>query len=218
MKQDGSFVFDPSFEDEKDAKINILVAGTLDAITMVESEAKEVSDAEMMSSLKYAHDIIKEFCNAQIDFVKLCETAYGKNTVKEFYNLPDETLYEKVAEFLTEEKLQSLYNVGKKEFQHVLDAMDLEVRDYLLANKFVVPEEGKTLEETKEGMTYVGVLVYKRVKKIMRKNVIEKDQRLDGRKMDEVRPVIGEVGLLPRTHGSALFRRGMTSALSIATL
>lgn len=218
MKQDGSFVFDPSFEDEKDAKINILVAGTLDAITMVESEAKEVSDAEMMSSLKYAHDIIKEFCNAQIDFVKLCETVYGKNTIKEFYNLPDETLYEKVAEFLTEEKLQSLYNVGKKEFQHVLDAMDLEVRDYLLANKFVTPGEGKTLEETKEEMTYVGALVYKRVKKIMRKNVIEKEMRLDGRKMDEVRPVIGEVGLLPRTHGSALFRRGMTSALSIATL
>jgi polyribonucleotide nucleotidyltransferase len=218
MKQDGTLVFDPSFEDEKDAKISILVAGTLDAITMVESEAKEVSDAEMMTALKRAHEIIKEFCHAQIDFVKLCEANYGKNTVKEFYNLPNEELYDKVAEYLTEEKLEALYNVGKKEFQHVLDDFDIEVRDHLLSNNIVAIPEGKTLDEVKASMTYVGAMVYKRVKKVMRKNVIEKELRLDGRKMDEVRAVIGEVGLLPRTHGSALFRRGMTSALSIATL
>ena len=111
MKTDGTMIFDPSFEDEKDAKISILVAGTLDAITMVESEAKEASDVEMMSVLRRAHEIIKEFCHAQIDFVKLCEVHYGKNEVKEFYNKPDETLYGKVAEFLTETRLEALYNV-----------------------------------------------------------------------------------------------------------
>ncbi|MDR0772326.1 MAG: hypothetical protein LBF15_04810 [Candidatus Peribacteria bacterium] len=61
-------------------------------------------------------------------------------------------------------------------------------------------------------------MVYKRVKEVMRKNVLENDKRLDGRKLDEVREVVGETGLLPRTHGSALFQRGMTQALSITTL
>lgn len=75
-----------------------------------------------------------------------------------------------------------------------------------------------TYDEIKASLTFVGDLVYKRVKKVMRKNVLEKDQRLDLRKLDEVREVAGEVALLPCPHGSALFRRGMTQALSIATL
>jgi polyribonucleotide nucleotidyltransferase len=100
----------------------------------------------------------------------------------------------------------------------VLDTLDEEVKDHLIQNNFVERKEGQTEEEQKENMNFVGNLVYKRVKATMRKNVLEQDKRLDLRKLDEVRMVSGEISLLPKTHGSALFRRGMTQALSITTL
>lgn len=215
---EGKFIFDPSFEEESTACLSLLVAGTEDAITMVESEAKEVSDAEMVEGLEFAHALIKEFTVAQNDFIAEYRKIHGEVTIKEYYNKPDETLYEKVKEFLTEEKLQVLYNTGKKDFQYGLDAFDEEVKDFLIDNKLVEVEEGKEKEEIKATLTFVWDLVYKRVKEVMRKNVLEKSIRLDGRPLDGVRQVTGEVGLLPRTHGSALFRRGMTQALSITTL
>lgn len=215
---EGIFIFDPKFEEESTAKLSILVAGTDDAITMVESEAREVSDDEMVQSLEYAHTLVKELVKAQNDFMTEYKNIYGVSKIREFYNRPDETLYEKVKEFLTEDKLASLYNIGKKEFQHGLDRFDEEVKDYLLQNNFVEITAGSTYDEVKGSLTYVGDLVYKRVKEMMRKNILLSDKRLDGRRLDEVRQVTGEVGLLPRTHGSALFRRGMTQALSITTL
>jgi polyribonucleotide nucleotidyltransferase len=87
----------------------LLVAGTLDAITMVESRASEVSDQEMLKGLEYAHTLIKDVCNAQKDFIQSYKEVYGESSIKAFYNLPDETLYDKVAEYLTEEKLEVLY-------------------------------------------------------------------------------------------------------------
>lgn len=211
-------IFDPSFDDEKWAKVNLLVAGTLDAITMVEASANEATQTEMLEMLAYAHTLIKDFCHAQIDFIALCRKEYGETKVKEFYNTPDESLYTKVEEFLTEEKLEMLYDTGKKEFQKALDTLDDQTKDYLIQNNYVETLEGHTYEAIKESMTFVWDLVYKRVKKVMRKNVLEKAKRLDLRKLDEVRVVVWETGLLPCTHGSALFRRGMTQALSIATL
>lgn len=215
---EGKFIFDPSFEEENAAILNLLVAGTEDAITMVESEAKEVSDTEMVEGLEFAHNLIKELTHAQNDFIAEYRRIHGEVMIKEYYNKPDETLYEKVKEFMTEEKLQVLYNTGKKDFQHGLDVFDEEVKDFLIDNKLVEVEEGVEREEIKATLTFVGDLVYKRVKEVMRKNVLEKSIRLDGRPLDGVRQVTGEVGLLPRTHGSALFRRGMTQALSITTL
>ncbi len=217
-KQDGTFVFDPKFSDEKETRLALLVAGTDDAITMVEAEANEVSDDEMVAALEYAHKLIKELSAAQNDFMAEYKKIYGESTVKEFYNKPDETLYEKVREFLTEAKLEILYNTGKKDFQHGLDALDIEVKQYIIQNNLVEGIGEKSEEEAMESLGFIWELVYKRVKEVMRKNVLTSEKRLDGRKLDEVRQVTGEVGLLPRTHGSALFRRGMTQALSIVTL
>lgn len=152
---DGKFIFDPTFEEEPLAKITILVAGTDDAITMVEAEAKEVSDEEMVESLEFAHNLVKQLSTAQADFIAEYKKTYGESIVKEFYNKPDETLYEKVKEYLTEERLQALYNTGKKEFQHTLDKFDDEVKDYLLQNNFVTIMEGSNYDEVKAGLTYV---------------------------------------------------------------
>lgn len=221
---EGKFIFDPSFEEEKNAKLNILVAGTPDAITMVEAGWHEVSRDEMIAILEFSHSVIKELCNAQLDFIADYKTAYGIPEVKAFYNKVDESLYGKVKEFLTEEKLETLYNKWKKEFHDNLVKLEEETKEFLgLGSSESSIKEVCTLEE--DCMAWIEIdegsiaeLVYKRVKEVMRKNVLENSRRLDGRWLDEVRQVVGEVGLLPRTHGSALFQRGMTQALSITTL
>jgi len=208
---EGNFVFDPTFEQEQSAKINLLVAGTLDAITMVESSAKEVSTELMMKALEFAFEIIKEMCHAQIVFISAYKAQFGIQEVKCFYNLPDETAYDKVEAFLTDEKLEVLYELGKKEFQYALDTLEIEVKEH-----FGITDENK--ETFDFDISSIGEMVYKRVKKGMRKNILKNEKRLDLRKLDEVRPLKCETGLLPRVHGSGLFQRGMTQILSIATL
>jgi polyribonucleotide nucleotidyltransferase len=89
--------------------MTLLVAGTMDAITMVESRANEASEQEMLKGLEYAHNLIKDICNAQKDFIQSYKEIYGESTIKAFYNLPDETLYGEVEKYLTEEKLEILY-------------------------------------------------------------------------------------------------------------
>lgn len=131
LMNDGSYIYDPNFEDEKTAKLTLLIAGTLDAITMVEAGANEISEQEMLDALVYAHKIIVEICNAQNDFIEKYEAQFGIPTPKVSYNLPDTTLYHKVQDFLTEQKLECLYNKGKKEFQHELDTLDVEVTEFL---------------------------------------------------------------------------------------
>ncbi|MDD5213117.1 MAG: polyribonucleotide nucleotidyltransferase [Candidatus Gracilibacteria bacterium] len=220
----GEFIFDPNFEEEKTARLNILVAGTLDAITMVESAGKEVSVDEMISILEFSHKVIKELCNAEIDFIAEYKAAYGIPEVKAFYNKVDESLYGRVKAFLTEEKLETLYNKGKKEFHDNLVKLEEETKEFLgmEASESAIKEVCSIEEACVAGIEIdegsIAELVYKRVKEVMRKNVLENSRRLDGRALDEVRQIKGEVGLLPRTHGSALFQRGMTQALSIATL
>ncbi len=207
----GSFIFDPSFEDEKNTKLNLLVAGTLDAITMVESAGKEVSQEEMMAGLKFASNLIQKLCHAQNDFIVDYKKQFGIPEITAYYNVVNESLFDKVAEFLTDTKLESLYWLGKKDFQHQLDQLDWETREFLWVTN-------ENAAELWIDTNTIGELVYKRTKQVMRKNILEQSKRLDLRKLDEVRPIKCETGLLPRVHGSALFQRGMTQALSITTL
>ncbi len=225
MNFDWSFVSDPSVEQEEKAKLNLIVAGTLDAITMVEAGAFEVSNEQMLAWLEFAHNIIKEMCNAQIDFIANYKKQFGVPEITPTFNKPDESLYDLVKEFLTEEKMEVLYNKGKKEFQKELDKLDVETREFLESKWCIVGESEWNIWEScsvwddkKIEDSDVGALVYKRVKEVMRKNILEKWRRLDWREITQVRDIIGEVGLLPRTHGSALFQRGMTQALTIVTL
>ncbi len=220
LNEDDSYTYDPNFEQEAAAKLHLVVAGTLDALTMVEAGGQEVSNQQMLDALAKGHEIIKELCNAQLDFVKAFEKQFGEiKKIEATLNLPDESLYEKVSEFLTEDKLEVLYGQSKKGFQHVLDDLDVEVKKYLLENKLYEVEEHlhEDILESSD-LDFVGNLVYKRVKEIMRKNILESEKRLDFRKPDEVRVIKGETGLLPRTHGSGLFQRGMTQVLNVCTL
>lgn len=180
LMDDGSYIFDPDFTQEKACKLHLVVAGTLDAITMVEAGAQQVSNEEMLAALEYAHGLIKEMCNAQQKFLDKYAKSYLIPEVNIVYNLPDTSLYATVQSFLTEEKLQALYHKGKKEFQKELDQLDEQTLEYLMS-------EGHYSED--DDTSGVGAMVYKRVKEIMRKNVLENDLRLDGRAMNEVRQV-----------------------------
>lgn len=218
LMNDWKYIFNPTVEEEKEAKLNLITAWTLDAITMVESGWKEVSDTEMIKALEYSQNIIKDICNAQIDFIKDFEKQFGIPEVVATYNTPDTTLYKEVEKFLTDDKMEVLYDTGKKEFQNELDNFDIITTEFLKDKWHILWDS-----EVKEGVIqiekkYVWDLVYKRVKDVMRKNILENEKRLDLRKIDEVRNILCETWLLPRTHGSALFQRGMTQALSITTL
>ena len=209
LMEDWSFVYDPTFEQEEKSVLNVIVAWTLDALTMVEADWKEVSNEQMLATLEFGHNVIKEICNAELDFIKDYEKGFGIPEFTATFNNPDESLYEKVKEFLTLEKLECLYNKGKKEFQHELDNLDVEVKEFLVEQKLV---------EEDDEMTFAWALVYKRVKEVMRHNILENDKRLDGRDLNEVRTVIWDASVLPRTHGSVIFQRGMTQVLNITTL
>ena len=209
MQEDGSYIFCPNKTQENESKLVLITAGTKGAITMVEAGAKEVSDEEMVKALEYSHNIIKEICEAQNTYIEKYRNLYGIRNIEPTFNKPDETLYSEVKDFLTLEKLECLYNKGKYEFQEELDNLDELIKELLLEKKLV--EEDTELD-------FVWALVYKRVKEVMRENILKSEKRLDGRKINEVRQIKSEVSLLPRTHWSALFQRGMTQALSIATL
>lgn len=217
VMDDGSYVFNPTVQQEKDSKLNLLTAGTVDAITMIEAGWKEVSDELMLEAIEYSHNIIKEICAVQDDFVTEYEKQFGVITKLEAtLNLPDESLYDIVKEFLTEEKMSCLYNKSKIDFQNELDNLDVLVTEFLTQKGHISDEVNEDIVQI--DACEVGNLVYKRVKETMRSKILETGERLDGRNPKEVREVCSEVGLLPRTHGSALFRRGMTQSLSIATL
>lgn len=211
LNNDWKFIFDPSFEEENNSKMTLLVAWTLDAITMVESSGNQVSQEEMMEWLRFSFEIIKELCNSQNDFINDYKNNFGIPEVKCFYNLPDESLFDKISEYLTEDKLEVLYWLGKIDFHNALIKLEEEVKEFLGVNE-------ENAEELWINLQSIWDSVYKKVKKVMRKNVLLNNKRLDLRALDEVRTIKCETWLLPRVHGSWLFQRWMTQVLSVTTL
>jgi polyribonucleotide nucleotidyltransferase len=204
----GNFVFDPTFEQLETAHLDLTVAGTLDSITMVESQGFEVSNELMVKAFEYAHAIIKELCHAQSDFL----TEYTKihilpETTLTIWETDPETI-KKVQNIVTKEEIKALYGLGKLEFHDAMHTLVEEVAVKLEYTKETnTPKMGDIADSVKD-----------MVKEDMRKTVLETRTRLDGRATDEVRPVRASAPVLPRTHGSALFERGVTQVLSVATL
>ena len=225
LTKEWDYIFCPNKQQEDEAILVLITAWTTDAITMVEAWSKEISDEQVVKALEYSHNIIKEICEAQNKYIALYREMYGIKEIEPTFNKPDETLYSEVKNFLTLEKLECLYNKWKYEFQEELDNLDIEVRDFLSEKGCIVWESEWNVwescsvwDEQKIEESEVWALVYKRVKEVMRENILKSEKRLDWRKIDEVRQIKSETSLLPRTHWSSLFQRGMTQALSIATL
>lgn len=206
--ESGNFIFDPTFEQVEKAHLDLTVAGTLDAITMVESQGQEVSNELMVRAFEFAHSIIREICHAENDFLATYATVHALPTTELTVVDTDPEVIEKVKDLVSEDEIRSLYNLGKLEFHDALH--DLVV---VVAEKLWYDEETNTPK-----MWDIADSVKKVVSTHMRKTVLETRTRLDGRGTDEVRPVRATAPVLPRTHGSALFERGVTQVLSITTL
>jgi polyribonucleotide nucleotidyltransferase len=203
-----TFKFDPTIDELSVALLDLTVAGTNDAITMVESQGKEVDESVMIRAFEFAHSLVRDLIRAQSDFVALYNSTHPI-TEKKLFAVADKTeLKDKVDALITDERITKLYHLGKTDFHHALVALEDEMK---LALAPADETEGFADKDVEEA-------VYAIVKKHMRKNILERGLRLDGRKSTEVRPIRGTFGVLPRVHGSALFQRGITQALTIATL
>ncbi|MCT4617679.1 MAG: polyribonucleotide nucleotidyltransferase [Candidatus Gracilibacteria bacterium] len=211
LTSEGKYIFDPSNEEQEAGLLTVVVAGTKDAITMVEASANEVSNDQMVSMLEYAHGVIIKVCEAQEDYLDAYSKLYGIKEIKAVYKKYDDFMLSKISDFLTKERLECLYNKGKKEFSH-----EVKLLEEAVIENFDLKEENPEGQRIK--YSEVGKYVGKRIKQVMRENILERELRLDGRKVDEVRQIKTDVGLLPRVHGSGLFQRGMTQSLSITTL
>ena len=198
---DGDLVVNPTFEQRKRSRLDLIVAGTKDGIVMVEAGAKEVTEEEMVQALERAHAAIKEIVSG-ID--ALAQQAGKKKTAvtrkeigKEFYREVEEKVLVPLADAMRiQDKLENYGSV-----------------DQVLSNLIASLPEGE-VERKVEAKA-----IFKELKeKVLRDEILERGKRLDGRAFDQIRPITIEVGVLPRTHGSAVFTRGETQALVTATL
>src|SRR5437016_5449074 len=198
---DGKVVVNPPMSQMDDSQLDLVVAGTADAILMVEAGAKGVTEQVVLDALIAAHEEIKRICAAQLelrDQVGLEKREWVPPTYPE-------QMREIVGEYLALRLDPVLYNADKAKRESAMD--DLRSR--------TIAELGERFPEYAD---IVGKLFDKAVKDRARQRVVEEGVRVDGRGLKDVRPITVEVGVLPRTHGSGLFTRGQTQALSIATL
>ena len=202
---DGQFKINPTFSELEKADMDIMVGATIDNIMMVEGEMKEVSEAELLDAIKFAHETIKQMCRIQIEFMEELGTA-----VKAEYSheVNDETLCEDVKEKLYK-KAYAIARSGQGK-QERSDAFKALVDEY----KAQIPEE----ELTDEKAALIGKYYHAVEKEAMRRCILDEGIRLDGRKTTEIRPIWSEVDYLPGPHGVAVFTRGETQALTSVTL
>ncbi|HCV15329.1 MAG TPA: polyribonucleotide nucleotidyltransferase [Rikenellaceae bacterium] len=201
---EGNLVINPSFEDLKLSDIDIMVAGTLDNIMMVEGEFKEVSEKDMLDAIKFAHEEIKVQCQAQVE---LMEEA-GKTVKREYcHETNDEELKKAITEFCYDKCYEIAKNPTSK---HERTDAFAALKDEFIAT---IPEEER---DEKKGL--VERYYHAVEKEAMRNLILNEAIRLDGRKTDEIRQIWSEVDYLPATHGSALFTRGETQSLTTVTL
>ena len=199
----GEYVLNPTIDEMAESQLDLVVAGTTDAVLMVESEAKELSEEVMLGAVMFGHRHFQPVIEA---IIKLAEKA-----AKEPRELTtvDNTELEKEILALAEKDLRAAYVIpAKKERQDAVAA----VKKAVMAKFFPEGAEPKY-----DKLRVAGV--FKELEgKIVRWNVLDTKKRIDGRDLTTVRPIVCEVGVLPRTHGSALFTRGETQGLVVATL
>jgi len=201
---DGEFVIDPTFAQLENADIDIMVAATYDNIMMVEGEMKEVSEAEMLDAIKFAHGEIKKHCKVQMELMKECGTEIKREYCQE---VNDEDLRKALHEF-SYDRCYIIAKSGQGKHERT-DAFDV-VKDEFMAT---IPEEERDEKEFMVNRYFGDIL-----KEAMRRMVLDEGIRLDGRDTETVRPIWCEVGYLPGAHGSAIFTRGETQALATVTL
>jgi polyribonucleotide nucleotidyltransferase len=201
-KINGEFIINPTHSQLKDSSLDLVVGGTEDSIVMVEGDAKELPEEDILNALKFAHDYIKVICRMQREFAsqlnvvkrQLTVTEINQELVSDVKSLAAEKIAQIHRSDVTKEERSNKY---KELYESIVSA---------LSEKY--PEQEKQIAKVFEDIQYHD----------MRSMILNEGRRLDGRKTDEIRPIHCEVGVLPRNHGSALFTRGETQSLTSMTL
>lgn len=199
---DGKFILNPTFQELTTSDLDLVVAGTRSAVIMIESGCNELSEDVIFEAIKFGHKEMQPLLDLQEKMVKEC--GLKKRDIK-LSNVSEE-LVAKVKS-LSEASLGEVNKLSTKEQRE--DAMDALSKELVL--KLVTEESGHSEKDVKNALNEVE-------EENVRKYILEKNRRVDGRKFDEIRQITCEVGVLPRTHGSGLFTRGQTQSLSVTTL
>ena len=203
---DGKIIINPTQAEREKSDLTLTVAGTIDKIAMIEAGANEVPDDVMLEAIKAAHIEIKKMCA----FIQKMKDEIGKPKFEYKSFAVNEELY---AELENEYKDRMKTDVQDKDKTVIDDRMAKLAED---AKNFLIEKHGEDFVE--EHSQEIGEALHKLEKKTVRSLIFDEHKRVDGRALDEIRPLSCEVGLLPRVHGSGLFTRGQTQVMSIATL
>lgn len=207
---DGEFIINPTPDELEKSDLDLTVAGTKDAINMVEAGAKQVSEDVMLDALMFGHNAVKEL----IAFEEKIISEIGEEKMEYETLTPEKELVERIESLITEKMDKALRIKEKLEKYAAIDSIKEE-----MVELFTKENEDKLKEqELKELLVKVQMVVSNVEYKLFRSIVVKEHIRSDGRQMDEIRPLSTDIDLLPRTHGSALFTRGETQALGVTTL
>ena len=204
----GQLIINPTVEEKEKSDLNLAIAGTTEAINMVEAGANELSEEEMLDAMMFGHEAIKKLCEFQKEIAK--EIGKPKRQVK-LYEV-DEEIKKDIYSRIYDRMIKSISIFDKLERQNAIDALKKEIiddydnRDYKKEN------------DHKLTMLMVNDILETMVADEVRRLITEEKIRPDGRKIDEIRPLDAQVDLLPRVHGSAMFTRGQTQVISTVTL
>jgi polyribonucleotide nucleotidyltransferase len=200
----GEYVLNPHIDEMEESKLDLVVAGTADAVLMVESEAKELDEETMLGAVMFGHKGFQPVIEA---IIKLAEVA--AKDPRDF-TTPDYSALEAEMLKVVGDELRDAYKITDKQHRYAaVDAVKAKVKAAF------APAEG---EEAKYTPEQIGTVFKELQAKVVRWNILDTGSRIDGRDLKTVRKIVSEVGVLPRTHGSALFTRGETQALVVATL
>ena len=204
----GKPVVNPTQADLEESSMDVIVAGTADAIMMVEGEMREVNEAQFLEAIDMAHDVIRQLVDAQLRL----QAKVGKPKREAKVAAKDETLGQRIRELAGDRLEGALFNANKSARQEQTKALKADVVGQLIAEA-TANEEDPGAAGKKWNTAFDTV-----VKETVRRAILERGDRPDGRQPNEIRPIWTQVGVLPRAHGSALFTRGQTQVLTVATL
>ncbi|SCW42339.1 polyribonucleotide nucleotidyltransferase [Paenibacillus tianmuensis] len=201
---DGQFVINPTVEQSEKSDIHLVVAGTKDAIMMVEAGAEEVPEEVMLEAIMFGHDEIRKIVAVQEQLVQ----EVGKPKMEVKLHSVESDVNQAVRDFAQARLVEAVKISEKHARQDAIDAINSEAKEHFAAVYAETPEKMADVKET----------LYDIVKEEVRRLITHDKVRPDGRGLDEIRPIECDINLLPRTHGSGLFTRGQTQALSVCTL
>ena len=208
------FILNPTYKEIKKGDLDIVVAGTPDGIVMVEAGANQLPEQDVIEAIDFAYEAIQELIQSQRELIKDLGIEIAVAEAPE----ENESLNTFISDRVTADikKILSQYDLDKKGRDEALDEIKKTKIEEVVAE---LPEDDPIAEITTEDPKAIGKAFKALTKKLMRSQIIEEGVRVDGRKLDQVRPITSRVGILPnRVHGSGLFKRGLTQVLSIATL